>query len=263
MTSYQRREPVDATLMFPPGHSRSYATRPAGTALVQTCLQRPAVQPYRLNVPSMGDLTIQPYPRPMRTQVGLERQSGTSGFSKAVGEWTDAARPILLETARTYQGLITYRDLAARVQVTSGVRTRVLMWHVWGRVLDGVACDCRAHAEPLLSSLCIQASGRVGDGRVGDGFERAVADAYGETLCTYDVELRAAEERLACYRHFGAKLPPDGGAPTLPGSLVARRKRLQHLSQRARDQNYCVRCHLAVRPWGPCASVWCSVRDAE
>jgi hypothetical protein len=122
--------------------------------------------------------------------------------------WTSMARDVLVDVARRYNQTITYDRLAAEVQTRSGVRTKMLMSQWIDGVLGVVSDDCAARGEPLLSALCLSADGSVGDG-YGDAVERATSER------PRDAELHAAEERLSCYRHFGAELPADGGRPTL------------------------------------------------
>jgi hypothetical protein len=97
---------------------------------------------------------------------GTYRESDGSAvaFQAAKRAWAEAARSALLRTATVYHGWISYGDLAEEVQRVSGIRTRALM-HYWiGEVLGMVSHQCHARGEPLLSSLCVDASGSVGPG---------------------------------------------------------------------------------------------------
>jgi hypothetical protein len=129
-------------------------------------------------------------------------------FDAAQALWTSMARDVLVDVARRYNQTITYDELAAAVQTRSGVRTKMLMSQWIGGVLGVISDECAARGEPLLSALCLRADGGVGD-EYGDAVERATSER------PRDLDLHAAEERLKCYRHYGAELPPDGGRPTL------------------------------------------------
>ena len=122
-------------------------------------------------------------------------------MSVARQAWVNAARPILEAVARQYHATITYAELAETVNIT-GIRTGQLMWYWIGGVLGEVADECHRRGEPILSSLCVRS-----DGTVGDGYVKAVVAAYGGEA-PKDADRHAADERLACYRHFGRPFPP-------------------------------------------------------
>lgn len=134
--------------------------------------------------------------------------------------WTSMARDALVDVARRYNETITYGKLAAEVQTRSGVRSKMLMSRWLNGVLGVLADDCAKRGEPLLSALCLN-----DDGSVGDGYADAVERATG--TWPRDADWHAAEERLSCYRHFGAELPPDGGRPTLVRKVAPPRKTAQ------------------------------------
>ena len=76
-----------------------------------------------------------------------------------------AARPLLIDTAGEYRGVVvTHKELADKVQARSGIRTKQLTKHWLGDVLGLVARDGEARDEPLLSALCVNALGSVGTG---------------------------------------------------------------------------------------------------
>ena len=79
-------------------------------------------------------------------------------------QWAEAARTRLVEAAKQYGALVTYKELAEHVQASTGLRTKKLAHHWIGDVLTRVAVDSAAREEPILSSLCVNASGSVGDG---------------------------------------------------------------------------------------------------
>lgn len=182
------------------------------------------------------------------TAPGTYRESDGSAveFEQAKTAWTAVARPALLRTAATYHGTISYGDLAEEVQSVSGIRTRMLM-HYWiGDVLGRVARACYAAREPLLSSLCVDASGSVGD-----GYRVALQETYGPPMPD-DLDSHAAEERLKCYQRFGATLPPGGGAPALTPKLRASRERARQRASVAQKRAVCPTCHIVLPLSGQC-----------
>ena len=157
--------------------------------------------------------------------------------------WVSAARPLLERTARTYNATITYGDLAREVQETTGITTKQLIHYSIGEI----AFECQRPDEPMLSSLVVSA-----EETVGPGYEWAIHQVYGD-LPIEDLQLHAAEERLKCYRYFGATLPRDGGVPTLTPKVADRRRRARSRG-RASEQStkYCPNCHLALPASGQC-----------
>ncbi len=166
-------------------------------------------------------------------------------FAAARASWTRPAREHLLIVARSYGALTTYKDLAEDVQVRSGIRTRMLPWHWIGRVLGDVARDCHRRGEPLLSALCVHA-----DGTVGDGYVIATKENYG--IEPTDPDLHAAEERLACYRHFGATLPSGGGRAILPPQIMRRRQAKTRSVNAERKRAQCPNCFVELPVSGVC-----------
>jgi hypothetical protein len=147
-------------------------------------------------------------------------QDGTAvSFRAAQSAWAVAAREVLRKTAGTYQDYVTYKQLAEEVQARTGIRTKALMMHWIGPVLGAVAEDCAKRGEPALTALCVHQ-----DGTVGAGYAGAIQALRGHAPA--DPDEHAAQERLACYRHFGAELPADGGRATLTPQ-VARARRLK------------------------------------
>ena len=105
----------------------------------------------------------------------------------------------------TYNGWITYGQLAAAVQERTGIYTTQLVQNWAGEL----AFKCCRPGEPLVCSLVVSV-----EGLVGSGYEGAVIARYGGSAPA-DLQMNAAEERLKCYRFFGAELPEDGGRRTL------------------------------------------------
>ncbi|WP_369185749.1 hypothetical protein [Streptomyces sp. Y1] len=132
--------------------------------------------------------------------------------------WTRAAYPALVEVAGRYHAVITYAELAEAVQEASGVRTRVEQRYWIGKVLGLVIREAHRRGDPPLTSLVVHAA----DGKVGAGYQEVLAVAgFAPLAGEMDREEHAAAARLACYRHFGAELPEDGGTPALAPKLRA------------------------------------------
>ena len=165
-------------------------------------------------------------------------------FADAKQAWADAARPVLERVAGTYNLYIEYKDLAESVQQDTGITTGVLVHHWIGSVLGTVARERRAPDEPMLTALCVRA-----DGTVGSGYGEAVLEREG--VVPPDLDLHAASERLACYRYFGAELPPDGGKPMLTRQLRTKRSRVPRPPERA-PRRQCPNCFLEVAASGVC-----------
>ena len=146
------------------------------------------------------------------------RDAGEVGQSAARAAWAEAARPVLIEAAGSYRGLVRYKQLSEAVQSATGITTKQLP-HQWiGDVLGRVTDECHSLGEPLLSALCVTVQGSVGE-----GYAEAVERARG-TRPT-DPDGHAADERLACYRHWEAVgLPRDGGTPLRTAHFKPARK---------------------------------------
>jgi hypothetical protein len=174
------------------------------------------------------------------------REASELGSDASRDAWADAARDVLIEAARHYRSVVAYKELSVEVQRRSGIRTSQLM-HYWiGTVLGRVAERCAQLGEPLLSALCVNAQGSVGE-----GYAVAARAAYGETPA--DPDEHAAHERLACYRHFGAvDLPADGGTPALTPRLEAARDRRRKTRAAERVAAACPTCHMQLPATGVC-----------
>lgn len=167
-------------------------------------------------------------------------------MSEAKAAWASIARGALVRVAGTYHGLISYGELAEEVQGESGIRTRMLI-HYWiGDVLGMVARDCHGRGEPLLSALCVHA-----DGTIGEGYGWAIDQTYGGSRPD-DLDLHAAEERLRCYRYFGAPIPSDGGRPALTPQVASRRLSTARRAKQGLPRPLCPSCHLVLPLTGQC-----------
>ena len=142
--------------------------------------------------------------------------AATVGTEHARATWALAARELLMETAERYHAVVSHQQLADFVQRRSLIRTSQQPQHWIGDVLSRICAECDRRREPFLAALCVDSHGRVGV-----AYRNAVELHRGHTLD--DPETQAAEERLDCYRHFGAVLPPGGGVPAMPPQPTARR----------------------------------------
>ncbi|PBB07189.1 hypothetical protein CKW39_14700 [Kocuria sp. WRN011] len=123
-----------------------------------------------------------------------------------LGTWAEATVPKLEDVASRCGDYISYGELAEYLFEQTNVRTdqRLDYWirHVLGMVLD--YCDTKR--LPALPTLVVQKK----TGMVGPGFSawlpRIGLPATQEPKV---LEWVAAQERLKCYRHFGADVPPE------------------------------------------------------
>lgn len=141
--------------------------------------------------------------------------------STARQAWADAAYEKLKEVAGHYNEVIEYKELATYVQNVVGISTTQLIMNWIGPVLELVAQRAADAQEPPLTSLCLRS-----DGTIGAGYERAPKYAPPSSP-DEDIEMVAAAHRLLCYRRYADDLPTDGGVPTLPPQVVARRRSMQ------------------------------------
>ncbi|MBO1419709.1 hypothetical protein J0670_34535 [Streptomyces sp. FH025] len=165
--------------------------------------------------------------------------------------WTRAAYPALTDVARRYHAVITYGELAEQVQQASGVRTRIDQRHWIGKVLALVVREAHRRGDPPLTALVVHAA----DGKVGAGYQDVLAVAGQPPLADeMDREQHAAAARLACYRHFGADLPADGGIPALAPRLRASVARKAAAATVARPPAICPTCFLELPATRVCDS---------
>jgi hypothetical protein len=171
--------------------------------------------------------------------------ASTMSPEEARSAWATAAHQVLTETARTYNSVVTFKEVAAATMSVSGIHTRKLMHHWIGDVLARVSVECAAAEEPLLPALCVNA-----EGSVGESYAEGVLRARGTR--PEDPDAHAAIERLECYRHFGAELPSGGGAPTLTPKLKASRDRARRARYAEQVSPLCPKCHTEVPSTGIC-----------
>ena len=180
------------------------------------------------------------------SEPGEYTDAADIGIEAAQEAWLQAAREVLVDTARSYQALVTYKELSALVLSMTRIRTTQQTHHWVADVLGLVARDCAARGEPILSSLTVNATGSVGSWYAG-----AIGDIRGEAPA--DPDEHAAIERLACYLHFGANVPADGGAAVLTPQLQARRERRTSATRAAiRPATLCPVHHVELPATGIC-----------
>lgn len=119
--------------------------------------------------------------------------------------WTPSALEVLRETASRYGRVVTTYQLADEVVARTGVPSPTQRRTWIGDLVEMTALAAERAGDPPLTSLCVQR-----DGTIGEAYVRVVAATTGDIV--RDVELRAAEDRLACYRALAADVPADGGS---------------------------------------------------
>lgn len=164
-------------------------------------------------------------------------------FSQALLAWIPLAYDELIATARRYNSVVTYKELAESVQEASGIRTRSLLTNWIGNLLEQVAMRAKAELEPPITSLCVHQ-----DGTIGPGYAHAPKSVDDDVL--EDIELYAARHRLLCYQKYAEDLPPDGGQPTLTKTVAERRAR--SLPKVEKPVVTCPVHNIAVPPSGVC-----------
>ncbi|MDZ5442203.1 hypothetical protein U2F26_05565 [Micromonospora sp. 4G57] len=155
----------------------------------------------------------------MAEERGYRRDNGERIAAREAWDiWAVHAYDILIGVAQTYHATITYGELRDRLFAASGIQTSALLQNWIGEVLNRVIHESRRRGEPPLSALVV----RLDDGMVGGGYDE-VLRVRGEPAAENEMarEEHAAVSRLACYRRFGAPLPPDGGQPALSPRLQA------------------------------------------
>ncbi|MDH6705772.1 TPP-dependent indolepyruvate ferredoxin oxidoreductase alpha subunit [Kitasatospora sp. MAA19] len=178
-------------------------------------------------------------------QRGYWRVADGSAVSSTQAQvaWTRAAYPALVDVARRYHAVITYAELAEAVQEAAGIRTRVHQRTWIGKVLALVVREAHRRGDPPLTALVVHAT----DGMVGVGYQEVLAVAGQPPLAgEMDREQHAAAARLACYRHFGAPLPADGGTPALAPRLQASVTRKAAVAAPPRPPAICPSCFLQL-----------------
>ncbi|MFD3803086.1 hypothetical protein ACFWSF_27350 [Streptomyces sp. NPDC058611] len=171
------------------------------------------------------------------------------GSGNARERWAEEAYAVLVGVAGTYRAVVTYKELGAEIQQRSGIRTDALLHNWIGSVLGKVVREAHGRGDPPLTALVV----RSADGMVGEGY-REVLELDGQPAVTgiREREQHAAEARLACYRRFGATLPPDGGVPALTPKYQAAVDRER--ARTAPPPAVCTGCFVQLPVTGVCDS---------
>lgn len=107
--------------------------------------------------------------------------------------WAEAARPILMDTAR-HGTTITYQELWNRIEATTTADTPSGLWrNRIGAILGTVAELNRHNEEPLMVALVVLKD----TGEVSKGYEHGVNARYG--YIPADQAAHAAAERIKLY----------------------------------------------------------------
>lgn len=163
--------------------------------------------------------------------------------------WAREAYPLLVGVARTYHAVITYKELAEKIQESTGIRTRTLLHNWIGTVLSKVVREAHRRGDPQLTALVVHTD----DGMVGEGYKE-VLEVAGEPPADSvpEREQHAARARLECYRRFGAVLPADGGVPALAPLYQAAVERRR--ARQERPPRFCPSCFTQLPSTGACDS---------
>lgn len=110
-----------------------------------------------------------------------------------IDAWAEAARPILMDTAR-HGTTITYRELWNRIEATTTADTPPGLWrHHIGTILGTVAELNRRNEEPLMVALVVLKT----TGEVSEGYDHGVNARYG--YIPADQAAHATAERIKLY----------------------------------------------------------------
>ncbi len=177
--------------------------------------------------------------------VGIDKPTG----QEAREAWGSEAYLILVGVAQTYHAVITYKELAEEIQSRTGIRTKTLLHNWIGPILGRVVREAHRRGDPPLTALVVHTD----DGKVGSGYKEVLAVA-GEPPVDDELEREhhAAEARFACYRRFGATMPPGGGVPALAPRLQAAVERRRERTER--PARVCERCFVQLPSTGMCDS---------
>lgn len=169
-------------------------------------------------------------------------------MNDALDAWEPFAVDLLKDTARTYNGFVTYKQLGDDVQAQSGVKHDGLLTNWIGGLLGRVINHCVGAHIPQLSSLCVKE-----DGTVGEGYRHAVGvDGHTDHVSLDELDDHAARTRLDCYRYFGAELPPGGGEPTLTPRAKATRDWKKAQAKLDEPPKVCQTCFVELPVTGIC-----------
>jgi hypothetical protein len=179
----------------------------------------------------------------MAGPAAIDESGTTVEWALAIEKWIEAARPVLLRTAGSYNSIIEYGELGKEVQAATGITTKKLVQH-W---VGDVAFAAGRPGEPLLSSLVVDKESH----HVGAGYAAAVLATYGREP-QEDLQMDAAEERLKCYIQFGAEIPEGGGVPTLPKKALDLKRKAARKAFAEAPRKFCPVHHIQLPRSGQC-----------
>jgi hypothetical protein len=180
--------------------------------------------------------------------VPYDKDGGFVSMKDALDAWEPHAVSLLTDTAKTYNGFVTYKQLAETVQQQSDIGHNGLLTNWIGSVLGRVVDHFAKQQIPHLSSLCVKE-----DGTVGDGYRHVLLTCSEAVDIDYDqLDDHAAKTRLECYRHFGAQVPADGGVPTLTPKAKATRDYKKALAKLDAPPKLCPTCNTVLPLTGNC-----------
>lgn len=176
----------------------------------------------------------------------VKRPTKQVEFSVALAAWTEACIPVLQKVASRYGATITYSELQDQLFGTTGYETRMLSSNWMGKMLDKVVERTIAEDLGPLTSLVVH----KGDGAVGSGYYNA-EHPQGSIEDPHQLELLAAEDRIACHRRYCADVPADA-KPELTKTYQFRTGHRPRVQKTAPDPKFCPEHHLQLRPNGVC-----------
>ncbi|KHO22991.1 hypothetical protein H7I55_31590 [Mycolicibacterium setense] len=169
-------------------------------------------------------------------------------MQNALDAWEPIAIAVLVETAKKYNGFVTYTELSNAVQTRSGIGHKGLLTNWIGGLLQRVIYHCRDNEIPHLSALCVTADGTVGSGY--SNVPLLLGDV--ESMSLEQLDDHAARTRLECYRYFGAEVPPGGGEPVLTPKAKAAREWRRTQTKLAEPPKLCPVHSIALPVTGVC-----------
>ncbi len=127
-------------------------------------------------------------------------ENTTRAMTPSVGRplWAVAAVDVLRETAGRFRAVTTYGELSSEVLLRTDTSTKVPMRRWIGPVLGLVAAHCAEQEEILLTALCVEKDGTVGDGYAEGGAAESVPYSPGR------VRVAIAAARAQC-RGYGRR----------------------------------------------------------
>ncbi|TDL41882.1 hypothetical protein [Kocuria rosea] len=184
------------------------------------------------------------------TSSGYRFPRGHTPHLWKLGTWAEATVPKLEDVASRYGDYIAYGKLAEYLFECTNVRTdqRLDYWirHVLGMVLD----YCDTMGLPALPALVVQKK----SGMVGPGFSAWLPKiGLPPTQEPEVVEWVAAQERLKCYRHFGAVVPGEARpTPTREYAALLDREERSASKRTPVPVATCSRCGTVLPMSGQC-----------